>query len=306
MDPLIKQVKWVTSIGHELTFLPTKEFSVRTQKAVFNIGTCDDDYYEEVERCVDVIRAKTRSGRIKRNDVHNDCGCIEISSEPLKNWKTFESWNNRVRKIAYTNGMTHKLSWNAGGMGHHHIDMQKDEVVDNLFKIVAARPYLSWMFVDPEDTKNCQTIASWYLHRHLMTNSFFGICDSYFDPRIGGNHSWPAGRGVSLSHRGDTIEWRAFDSAEDMTMQIEHTAFLQALVAYAQKTASLQYVQTYDTLHLFKNVTEAKKLLKKYQDPELCAKEFLEFIELIGLPKDRYERYIDMNLKPRLAWKKGV
>lgn len=304
MDPLIKQVKWVTKIGHELTFLPTHRFSKITKAHVFSEHDMDssysDQYWDIVDICVSKMRQKTYASNIEHDSIHNDCGCIEISSRPLESWGSFVKWNSDVRNIAYENKMTHKLNWNAGGMGHHHMDQLNSAVTDRLFRVVAQHPYLAWMFVDPEDTKNCKTIAKWYLeyHRHEQ--------EGYFVPCASGAYDYPSGRCVCLSFRDwyDTIEWRAFDSAEDMQMQIEHTAFLQALVGYAIKTATNKTSREYN-MPMFKNAAAARRILKKYQDPDLCAKEFLEFIELIGLPKDRYERYIDMNLRPRLEMGNG-
>lgn len=305
MDPLIKQVPWVTKIGHELTFVPTKRFTASEKNEIIAGEHYWNGYDNLVTSKVCSLRSSAAHKNIMYNSIHNDCGCVEITSKPIASWKTFINWNVKVRDVAKDIALTNKLDWLAGGMGHHHIDYQLPHVNDNLFRIVAERPYLAWMFVDPEDTKNCRSVASWFIeYEH---NRLTGCFRTYFDPRVCWNDEYlrPSGRLCCLSDRGETIEWRAFDSAEDMTMQIEHTAFLQALVGYAKKTATPKTVKQQKE-GMFKSVKHAEDTLKRYQDPSLCAKEFIEFIEIIGLPTARYRRYIDMNLKPRLRLRNGV
>jgi hypothetical protein len=305
IDPLIKATPWVTKIGHEMTFLPTKQFSDHI-KCTITDGIDKDITYDRHQK----FQHKSYTKLLKDNNVvydkcHRDDHVIEVSSKPIKSWTSFISWNKKIRALAKQVNLTPEVDWVGGGMGHHHIDYQEPAVLDNLFRIVAARPYLGWIFVHPSDKKNAVSLASWFID--LKTKRYwYEQGNLYFGSSVH-EHIYPSGRGNVLSVRPDylrckTIEWRGFDSAVDMKMQIEHTAFLQALVKHAQDTATVE-----KKTQLFKSVKVAKKLLDDYaSDFDKCAKDFYEFIEVLGLSKERYERYVETNLKARIEWKTTI
>lgn len=291
-DPLVTSVPWVTKIGHELTFLPKQRFTKKQVKNIFD-GDADDTYYDILRSRKSLLREELWTHDGLYDELMIDCGAIEVTSFPSKSWKEHLNFNQVIRTAAEKCKLVPQTDWCPGGGGHHHIDMGTLAQVDNLFRIVAARPYLAWMFLHPEDAKNGLTLNTWFA-AHNSYDYENEYC--YWVGDLKG--MYPAGRGSCITYRCGTNEWRAFDSAVDMEMQIEHTAFIQALVGFSKKTATKA-----KRSQLFSSVAEAITLRTEYAtDFDKCAKEFLEFIELIGLPKNRYEKYIDMYLKPRLDW----
>lgn len=315
MDELIKTVPWVTKIGHEMTFMPKKKFSERMWKAFTKSYRTSAEESERGEYFQHLYYLEDDfSDMINKKKIHRDCcstddHCIEISSEPIKNWKSFISWNNKVRAIADNVGLTPEIEDFGGGMGHHHIDAQNDDVRDFLFRFLAERPYLAWIFTHPSDVQNAQSIAQWFL-------AFKDVRDSRFTA-FAVDEAYPGGRGAMMTCRNDTIEWRAFDAAIDIEMQIEHTSFLQALVGYAKKNATNCEYETvwrkseyyWESTHqvkifkpLFKSIAAARNVLKKHQDYETCVAGFAADLKTLGLPKHRYERYLQ-NIAARIEWK---
>ena len=306
IDPLIKATPWVTRIGHEMTFLPTIKISINEKNTV--LSTILNSTYLVYKKKLEKLRIKydklLQIKKIKHHKCYIDNHVVEITSEPIKSWTAFINWNKEIRKLAKQVNLTPEVDWVGGGMGHHHIDYQEPAVLDNLFRIVAARPYLAWIFVHPSDKINAISLASWFVDIKSK-HSWFEKSPLYFSPSSF-NYIYPEGKGQVISVRDNyhykTIEWRGFDAAVDMKMQVEHTAFLQALVKYAQDTAT-----TKKRTGLFKSVKVAKKLLNDYAtDFDKCAEDFYKLIKVLGLPKERYERYVETNLKFRIEWKTTI
>jgi len=303
IDPLIKSTPWVTKIGHEMTFLLDDKFTALTKRKISNGDYCPV-YNRKQFQALSKYRFLLKDNNVMYDKCYTDDHVIEVTSEPIKSWTTFINWNKKIRKLAENADLTPEVDWVGGGMGHHHIDFQEPEILDNLFRIVAARPYLAWIFVHPSDKKNAVSLASWFLEYKTdipwyMSGDLYFSASSY-------NCIYPEGRGNVISVRNiylhPTIEWRGFDAAIDMEMQVEHTAFLQALVKYAQDTATLA-----KKAKLFKSKKAALKVLTDYATNfDKCVNDFYEFIEVLGLPKERYERYVETNLKARINWKTTI
>ncbi len=242
---------------------------------------------------------------IPYNACYQDSEAIEVTSAPLESWKEFIAWNKSVRSAASKVKWTPEIDWLGGGMGHHHIDFQPPAVLDNLFRIVAERPYLAWVFVHPSDKKNAVSLASWYIDLCEMKNHpWWASSNSLAFRSDVFKNKYPLGRGnvLTIRNHGNTIEWRGFDAAVDMKMQVEHTAFLQALVGYAKRTA-----KTVKRAKLFTSNAEAKEVLHVHASSfKRCEKGFYELLKILGLPKSRYESYVETNLITRLEWKNAI
>lgn len=303
IDPLIKSTPWVTKIGHEMTFLFNDKFTALTKRKISNGDYCPV-YNRKQFQALSKYRFLLKDNNVVYDRCYTDDHVIEVTSKPIKSWTTFINWNKKIRKFAENANLTPEVDWVGGGMGHHHIDFQEPKVLDNLFRIVAARPYLAWIFVHPSDKQNAISIASWFIN--YKTKWFWYEYSGLYFSTSAYNDRYPSGRGPVMTVRDNycnkTIEWRGFDAAVDMEMQVEHTAFLQALVKHAQDTATVE-----KKTQLFKSVKAAKKLLDDYATNfDKCANDFYEFIEVLGLPKERYERYVETNLKARINWKTTI
>ena len=303
IDPLIKSTPWVTRIGHEMTFLPAYNFTNFIKKKISN-GEHNLYYERKQHKAYIEYNKLLKDNKVKYDKYYKDFHVIEIASEPIKSWTIFINWNKKIRTLAKKVNLTPDIDWVGGGMGHHHIDYQEPAVLDNLFRIVAARPYLAWIFIHPSDKKNAISLASWFIDVNTKCEWYERSPLCFITYKY--NNIYPLGRGNVLSIRcsfyNKTIEWRGFDAAVDMKTQVEHTAFLQALVKHAQDTSSVK-----KKTRLFKSVKAAKKLLDDYATNfDKCAEDFYEFIEILGLPKERYERYVDTNLKARIEWKTTI
>jgi hypothetical protein len=297
-DPLAKKVEWVTKIGHELTFLPKRRFTNDVRRRVANTDADIPLVYDDHQNAL-LLRMHNNINYhdIYVDRVYSDDAVIEVVSHPTKSWIEFLTWNENVRDIAKKIGLVPEVDWVGGGMGHHHLDWMSAKVRDSLFRLVAGRPYLGWLFVHPSDKINAVSIASWFID---IEQNNYGL---HFDTdSCNSCKSYPYGRGQVLTCRDQTIEWRGFDSAIDMEMQVEHTAFIQALVGYAKKIARPRA----STSKLFSSVREAETLLLNYTNVDKCTANFFELLKLLGLPKKRYERYIDLYLKPRIEWGNAI
>jgi len=318
-DPLCK-MKWHTDIGHELTFLPkapVKHRELKTALCDYNSFPTDIErkYMDDIDDIVERIGDKFLAKDIPTHRLMRDVHCVEVSSDLLTSWQELVVWNEMVRYEAGKLKLKPEVDWIGGGMGHQHIDLMVGLEAANLFRLVAARPYLAWVFLTYEDDKNAVTHASRYLVNEdfelseklyfTPDNDDFYIfngkdANHFYDHRDATNE-----RGCVLTYRNggshwepETIEWRAFDAAPTIEQQIEHTAFLQALVGHAKKQKTL-------LKPVLSSVNEAKGLLKRYGQGsrafDRSAKEFLAFIKELGLPTSRYEKYVETNLRQRIA-----
>jgi hypothetical protein len=147
--------------------------------------------------------------------------------------------------------------------------------------------------MNPYDKINAISIAEWFC------NIKFNSTASWFSCYAMNNK--PLNRGVVLTQRElsssvKTLEWRAFDMPKNLSEQIEHTAFLQALVDYAKRTSKRGIKDD----KLFSSVTNARVTLNKYKNYNVCYNDFKDFCLILNLPFDRYEKYLTSNLKDRI------
>lgn len=300
-DPLVTSTPWVTRIGHELTFMPRGPFS---EEAARSTAYRDGPVWDKVIIARDLLRACQWPGR-ETTYITTDSSCIEVTHDtPAKSWRELLSWNYHVRRHADAVGLTPQVDYHGGGMGHHHIDIPENPAVTiALFRFLAARPYLAWLFVNPADYINAGTCNSWW-HEHRnsyratrkMPGRYFLLGRMGCDDRYG--VALPEGRGYALTLRlnyTDTIEWRAFDSAATMEEQIEHTAFLQRLVGYAMAHPDASREP------LYLSDEDAKDGLKQHRQYRRCVAGVRQTMDTLGLPMERYEKYLT-NIRYRLLW----
>ena len=81
MDPLIKKAPWVTKIGHELTFMPTKKFSNYIKKCVSDRNeNMVGSYQTHLNRLIHNLKSHLYDNNIDYNDCYKDDACIELLS----------------------------------------------------------------------------------------------------------------------------------------------------------------------------------------------------------------------------------
>ena len=145
------------------------------------------------------------------NGVHPDPGVVEIPSSVLKGWNEVVEFYSLVMRRARRHSCRQESPHTTGGGGHIHISTRRwpeeSEVVDDktnaLQAYVTDRPWISWAFNDPSDniTAVVGNSGNWYDRQPAIRDSY------------------------------DNVEFRFFDSAENINEQIEHVAFALKLLS---------------------------------------------------------------------------
>lgn len=235
--------KLCTTMGVELTYLVKERLGYYVNEKVTNDirATLEDSLSS---KCDHIDR-----------DGHN---CIEIASKPMKTIKQFERWYNTVNKKARSLGLrptydefyaqdNYEGYYYGTGGGHIHVgvDLTDKDLVINILRFIAVRPWLSWIFNETCDESNAQAILD--LSKEPLIRSFdyfdssffhdvfirYALCShSFYTPRACTN--WLDKNYAVRTSEFGTIEFRFFDAPKNWKQLQEHLLFADAIVRYCK------------------------------------------------------------------------
>lgn len=328
------EVKFLKPIGIELTFLKAegrmdKNFSDKSyyKNALMNRlhaqvprSIHDDGYLvwqESVWRDGTYITVTNRSQSTpwqkfsKKWGIGNlttDPGCVEWPSPILRSWKQAQEWYEFATSHAAAVGLTPFRDGYMGGGGHIHMGKLSMPLICDMFRDMVFRPYLSWALLDPNDDINGQALltkgyGNTYCEQasalnsqlaHVAADAPFGFIErTYEDDRC---HI------LSSRREYETVEWRAFDSAADWSIQRQQIAIYQRYVALFLKSQYRCYGFSKDWLQ-----RDVIDYLASWKDLNKCIRAFRDFImNDLELPWPEYKWFVERNLEPKFKnrWSK--
>lgn len=290
---------WGTKAGVELTFQPPfKKLSELNEW---------DDYSPERNRTI---------GRLEQalpDSLYwactDDPDCIEIPTRPLKSWEDAKSVITQIIAAAKAEKLVAKCKVSTGGGGHVHVGLPKgmkgEKIVAAAIRDMQNRPYVTWMFADPDTTT--QAANQWehvVAAKSALENPHW--CDGFYNQHWGmswkdlcerlktchGTFSNRNKRCPVSSRPIPTMEFRFFDCFMEWERYEESLAFAQAYTAWIKNRIKAED----DFPVLVKN----HRNLMQYNDYYRCIEEFKQLIEQLGLPWERYKRYVK-NLNERFS-----
>ena len=148
--------------------------------------------------------------------VHNDPGCIEAASHPLRTWGDVIKFSSECLRAAKELDCKQDSPYSTGGGGHIHIsrrhwydntwrgDQRAGECSARVQAWLTHHPWVTWAFNDPSDN----------------TEAKLGFGAQY---------------NRAASDASNNVEFRFFDSAVSVEQQIEHVAFATRLLKVGSK-----------------------------------------------------------------------
>jgi hypothetical protein len=298
----VKDVPFKRKAGVELTW---------TAPVPHRRGYNADQLNGEFSTILDALYAKP--GVNCYREVYADPGCVEIPSHILYSWKDLEKFWNFWEPICEGLGLDKVPDHSTGGGGHIHIDCTEWEQI-KVGREIAARPYLSWVFLHPSDDINGQSIAYWMASQFSSDDG--DNIPFWMNPGLTAQ-GWKNRQGQVIngfmssfrprSHEckstvinmsgSQGLEFRAFTGAYDLEEQYLHMAFLQRYVDWvlSKKTAEVPWA----------NKREARSFLESWRNYDRCEDAFFDLILELGLDPKAYQDYPRIWMKPRFT-KKGM
>ena len=242
----------------------------------------------------------------------SDPGCVEWSTPVLRSWKEAKAAWEYGHMLAEMFGLREEVEHLGGGMGHIHIACTDDQVIKAIKTDMFFRPYVAWAFCHPSAIHFCSPA---YL-RPLSVPIGLGIIPNqnlqtmkFIDVNI--TIQYPSSA-YGTRNSSKTLEFRFFNSADSWEEQYRNLAFVQRYVQFmTEKVKQKRQLPCASAKHenWDRRIHHSLRYLVRTQyedDVERCAREFKEFIEVLGLPFEDYESLINENLRPQFEWgKKG-
>lgn len=280
--------KWKYKAGIEMTF--QKKCKTKSQ-----LDAWVRDFYLDFgskERAVRTIHTdkramRTRLVRSLYSRAHGDPDCLECPTKILTSWPDAKRTIKRILKVASEIPLVAKnRKISTGGGGHVHVSGMDELTKYAVVRDMQNRPYVPWFFADPDTTNQANSVESQEIP--LLAMSWHAILNelerrSFSTPKF--IHS--------NIHEYGTIEFRFFDCFMSYDRYEESLAFAQAYVAWIA-----QRVRNKDVFPV--NIHNQRDLLKQYNDYHRCVREFKQLIQDVGLPWERYKRYLT-NLNERFT-----
>jgi hypothetical protein len=335
----LQDISFKRNIGIELTFVP----KVIHKKLDANPSHRGWEVIARIYKQNCKVLEPTLTGI---NKIAEDYGCVEYPSPILKSWEEVQSWWTRATRVADLTSLTSFHPKQEGGMGHIHIAVKQEEAVAIIADLAArpylgwifATPNgsaycksvlssyitkgLNPGFSFPVKNEKLKRISVNYVNTNeppLYTDYYWNdTVDENMKTVLEGPFMLKANRWIANDDRFmvacyrptfGTLEWRAFDAAADWEIQEEHVAFLQHYIAVI-----LEKQKQYPAVPFIKGMRRAAQrrtfsaMREQYRSNfDLCVQDYKALIvNTLGLPWNRYEWYIDRNLKPAFEWGKKL
>lgn len=279
---LSKEVRWATQIGIELTFV---------KKDVKDMGDRRWGVPKWNQEAACVLKGRLDTKGVRYFNCGTDPGCVEVSSRILRGWGSTKKWYEAVCAEADKLDLTTFHPKVMGGAGHIHMGGMKFPMAVSMLRDMAARPYVGWALLDPNDDINANSLAS------ASSHSLFGCA---FKKRFSSYDYLYRNTVLTWNGTYKTVEWRAFDAAADWEIQEQQVAIVQRYAALFKERDYYVHGYPSDQLERGRFLTEWRDKYKKNLD--LSIRGFREFIEHdLCLPWADYEWFVERNLVPKLT-----
>lgn len=300
-----KASPWPTTAGIELTFSPAG--ITRNQYEKWENAGFFDMYDENWGATIGKPGLMTPDGMVDKLKCTipayhyarcgTDPGVVEISTRILKSWDDMKNTVQTITRKAKKVGLTEKMEYTTGGGGQIHLGVGNRTPAARLhrhamLRDMSNRPYVCWMFNDPECTDNAKN--PW--------EAIIGMGDDFYsnDRQLLGL-SWDYMKSTKLlaiTHSKDhvvrltedTIEFRFFDMPTSWSQHVLHMEFAFAYFSWIRKRVKAG--------EKFEAKIRSRKAFMKYNDFDKCVSEFRQLIRDLGLSWPKYRKFVK-NLEKR-------
>lgn len=220
--------------------------------------------------------------------------CIEAPTRILKSWGHAKQEIDKALKAAKERKLIAKNKGvSTGGGGHVHVSGMKTLVKIAIQRDMQNRPYVPWFFADPDTTTQCNSAdvddhinCCWYTALNASWDKvaknprrYCFQTDKFIHTHLHGGYK--------------TVEFRFFDCFMSWEQYEESLAFAQAYCKWIEKKVG--HGKKFPV-----KIKNRRDVLKQYNDYDKCLKEFKKLIADIGLPWNRYKKYV-ANLNERFT-----
>ncbi len=233
---------------------------------------------------------------------YRDGHCLEFPSPVFERWDTLELFYKIVSEgFKAMKARPHHPATVCGG-NHIHFNVTKKHG-RAIIRDIIQHPEIGWVFTQPDDTESASAFLENGLLKHSFWNSLFEqyqnptalnwfkmlYTNSPFDAKHTDTKSYAAG----FNNNGRTIEFRCAEAPRNWSeMQDQLFFFIQYALWVEKNVDKIGPIKSLMTYGALQNISM-----------ENAIKRFEKLLAKIGLPKERYQKYINRNLKPR--WEDG-
>jgi hypothetical protein len=256
-----------------------------------------------------ILQAILNQRKVRFNDCSRDIRAVETSSPILKTWSEVEKFYKSVSNAALEIGLRPHVEKLISGGGHIHVGELKPELIAAMFREVQNRPWLNWVFNEPDDhnthsynsnlssvdsklKKACMTVGCdptlFMGGRSMSSEAQVGLL--FYGPVEHVNRAWfpnDKSRVVRYAKEYDTFEFRFFRAPNHWEEQKAHVEFVEAFIKYVEKKVK-------DKVKIVTEMDSSTKLLAF--TAEQSKDEFLKFLTELELKHEPYQELIDDNL----------
>lgn len=310
--------KFKRRIGIEFTWVP--EIMSKTWSKKKDIGQ------GLVEAYASIIKVELESRGINFHNCNSDPDCVEISSLPMKAWKPLAAFYEIVNSIVTFYRLRPRTKFYSSGGGQIHVgDLSVREMVA-ITRDISNRPYLSWIFNDPEDDINAKSFVSslclltgedakkakrwnkrfYQYHTYNPVDNKILRSLLWYAPDMSPNgvlgtiraHQLFVGihKSYAVSYREEyeTLEFRFFEMQKNLGEVEDHVRFLLTYVEWVCKRLEAGDVSVPTLSHPMH--------LKRFTK-ERCIAEFKALLVQLDLPYAKYRKYVNRNLPLRFQFR---
>lgn len=306
-------LNWKSTVGLELTYISPNELKTNDDRFLLANGTTIQ-YYEvglEMKEIHDVLWNGPKGA------IDSDPGCVEWSTPVLHSWDEAKAAWEHGHLLAEMHDLIEEDENVAGGAGHIHVECKDKGIAHAILIDIFCRPYIAWAFCHPSAIRYCSPLHATGYQLVPLGIPILGEIDfRTFKYSVVNLHSQYPNLNFGTSHYSDSLEFRMFNMAPDWDTQYLHLAFVQRYVEYITEKIKKNGIMPCLSVHRTNNEysSQSNYLLmdalkwnvhQAYaKDIDRCIKEFKELIEMLGLPWEHYEGFVEQNLRPQFAWGK--
>lgn len=254
---------WVSKIGIEFTYLPKDVAEWQ------RVG-----YSSREEEAIRINGILQRAGIPIWNSAHFDDFAFEIASIPLTSVEILRTYRLKLDQImlGLLKFTTHHKKYTTGG-GHINIDATASRVT-KILNDMAWRPYIGWIFSEPEDTDTTASATTYWQHweqRWITDPDYY--CNSC--------------RADCFSAR--RIELRFFEMAKDWPELEAQVAWVQSYLHWLKRNKISKFKPNKPTLTEYLGQFSLTRSIR----------EFRAMLKELNLPYSRYKEFVERNMVTR-------
>ena len=330
--------KFVTAMGIELSYIAPNQVVYDWQKkngqTVISVSVTAMNY---------VVMNYVKEAKLKYHDLHKDGGLtdFEISTpifrsfSQMKEW--YDKWDVILKKLPHeaTYDKWYKPGgvWKGSGGGHIHVTVpgnrkHKAQIIKNVYRFMAVRPWMNWVFNEWCDTSNANSLLSLNRYSYHATvdfidrlntlnnsgSEYFSKNDDMLVPYI--IHDRPLStkgdvtivlhvdldKDYAIRWDGNSLEFRIFDAPKNYKQLEEHIILVNAIMKYCMRRDYYKYDSDSNELPKLSSWIEHNGYNYKGNNERFVStisESLGNLCNVLNLNYDMYKKYIK-NLERRL------